>query len=54
MKVAHFGPDVIKINLYLFALIMHSPRAQPINLPGRRTVSTTVVVGNELELQCIP
>lgn len=32
---------------------MHSPRAQPINLPGCRTVSTTVVMGNELELQCI-
>lgn len=32
---------------------MHSPRARPINLPGCRTVSTTVVVGNELELQCI-
>lgn len=53
MKVAHFGPAVIKINLYLFAFIMHSPRARPINLPGCRTVSTTVVVGNELELQCI-
>lgn len=51
VKAAHFGPDVIKGDLYLWPLQTPKDTAKPV--PGYRTFPTHSQLGAVLELKCI-